>query len=231
MVEGIDFLDLQNFREHGLSLWLRACGDALQYAPKTLQRLVEAGCDIAERDDNGWNYLFHSVLTSTEPGSSFEFQRLQYLLNIFDNIHARDAKGRTIFDHLGKYQHIHYGAYRRDLWYCALERAGTDVSSHLAQHPRVASYDGWYTPEHYHALKHLQSWDEDNFRSQMDRLLQEIPLDEDEALEMERLRKDHPETSFDDDSESDDESEMSRQSESSDQLKGNDQSRSLAGLA
>ena len=86
-------------------------------------------------------------------------------------------------------------------------------------------------PEHYHALKHLQSWDEDNFRSQMDRLLQEIPLDEDEALEMERLRRDHPDTHFDDESESDDESGMSWQSESSDQLKGNVQSQSLAGLA
>ena len=96
-------------------------------------------------------------------------------------------------------------------------------------------------PEHYHALKHLQSWDEDNFRSQMDHLLQEIPLDEDEALVMEllrrkdrwlkRLRRAHPEIYSDEESDSDDQSEMSWQTESSDQLKGIDQSQSLADLA
>ena len=96
-------------------------------------------------------------------------------------------------------------------------------------------------PEHYHALKHLQSWNSSNFRSQMDRLLQEILLDEDEALEMERLRREksklkrlrraHPEIYSDEESDSDDQSEMSWQTESSDQLKGIDQSQSLADLA
>ncbi|GAB7325793.1 hypothetical protein MBLNU13_g09883t2 [Cladosporium sp. NU13] len=156
--------------------------------------LLHVSCNIAEKDHRGWNCLFITVLSSIQPGYSHEFEKLQYLLGIFDNIHARDTNGRTIFDYVDDVQEDDYcGSYSRDLWYCALKRAGIDVSSHLAQHPRVPSYKMRghfeYTPEHYHALKHLQSWDEDNFRSQMDRLLQEIPLDEDEALEMERMRR------------------------------------------
>lgn len=181
-----------------------------------MHKLVNAGCDIAEKDDDGWNCLFHSVLSSDQPDASYEFERLQYLLSIFDDIYARDASGGTIFDHLGNYQQYKlYGTYRRDLWYCALERAGIDVSSHLAQQPRVPSYriertpiySYRYTPEHYYALKHLRSWDEDNFRSQMDRLLQEVPLDEDEALAMEQLRRERVEMGLDTDFETDNESE------------------------
>lgn len=157
--------------------------------------LRDAGCDVAETDDDGRNCLFHSVLglEFRSPDFSYDFEQLVYLLSIFDDIHAKDAKGHTIFDHLKNKQDDSYGSYRRDLWYCALERAGIDVSSHLVRHPRVPSYTmrSWvrYTPEHYHALKHLQSWNYKNLRAQMDRLLEEIPLDEDEALEMEGLRQ------------------------------------------
>lgn len=186
MVEGRDFLDLQNFRRNGLGLWLSACERVQRNAPSILRKLKVAGCNIAERDDNGWNCLFRSVLGSFYPESSYEFQILQYLLSVFDDIYARDKAGLTTFDHIDNEIHGISRGYRRDLWYCALERAGIDVSSHLVQHPRVPSYNGWYTPEHYHALKHLEFWDRKNFRSQMDRLLQEIPLDEDETLEMER---------------------------------------------
>jgi hypothetical protein len=82
---------------------------------------------------------------------------------------------------------------QRDLWYCALERASIDIRDHLTSHPRIAVHDttisNRYTPEHYHALRHLQSWDESNFRSQTDRLLQEIPLNKEESREMELIRK------------------------------------------
>ena len=115
---------------------------------------------------------------------------------------------RTIFDHVHKSPDDYYGSYQRDLWYCSLERAGVDISSHLVQHPRVPSYRIGkyfeYTPEHYHALKHLEFWDRKNFRSQMDRLLQEIPLDEDETLEMERLQRKKLEGDFYDELDTDD---------------------------
>jgi hypothetical protein len=159
---------------------------------------------------------------------------VQFLLSIFGDIHARDTAGRTIFDHVDNAQTEDNGSYQRDLWYCALERAGIDVGPHLVHRPRVPSYrlDGLddYTPEHYHALKHLQSWDVDNFRSQMDRLLQEIPLDEDEALEMERLRRENPhlvrwqlgmaDTSDDDESGTDDGFASDEESEDHDEDEG-----------
>jgi hypothetical protein len=169
---------------------LRACRGSFT---SDLQRIIDAGCNIAEKDANGWNCLFYSVLYSHKPGSSFDIEKLQYLLSIFDDIYATDTQGRTIFDLVDNDQDSGSDSYCRDLWYYALERAGIDVSSHLVQHPRVPSYSMWiwdeYTPEHYHALKHLEYWDEDNFRSQMDRLLQEIPLNDEEALEMERLQR------------------------------------------
>jgi len=176
-----------------MSLWLEACRNTLPSGLWILQTLKDAGCNIAEKDHQGWNCLFHCVLVSMNlPKVSYGFEALQYLLSIFNDIHARDTEGRTIFDHVHEPPNNYHGSYQRDLWYCSLERAGVDISSHPVQHPRVPSYRiekyFEYTPEHYHALKHLQSWDEDNFRSQMDRLLQEIPLDEDEALAMERLR-------------------------------------------
>ena len=66
---------------------------------------------------------------------------------MFDDIHARDAEGLTIFDHIDYLPDCLYGGYRRDLWYCALERAGIDVSFHLVENPSVPSYKindvGW----------------------------------------------------------------------------------------
>lgn len=194
LVEAISFLDVNNLRYCGSSLWLDACKNASESFRSILQRLVDVGCNVAEKDDkHGRNCLFHAVFGSFRPKNSDEFEKLQYLLGVFDDIYATDAWGRTVFDHVGTAELEYMGSYHRDLWYCALDRAGIDVSDHLAKHPRVPLYRTnqfrEYTPEHYHALKHLQSWDEDNFRSQMDLLLQEIPLEEDEALEMERLRK------------------------------------------
>jgi hypothetical protein len=209
--EAVGFLDIKNYRYEDRSLLLSTCRYAPNSSRSNLQRLINAGCDIAEKDDNGWNCLFHGLYLVGEPDTSYELERLRYLLSIFDDIYATDTQGRTIFDLVDNSPDHVYGSYQRDLWYCALERAGIDVSSHLVQHPRVSYYKtrkySEYTPEHYHALKHLKSWDRFNFRSQMDRLLQEIPLDEDEALEMERLQRKKLEMDFDDESGSDEESE------------------------
>ena len=194
-VESTSFLDPKNYRERGESLWLGACRYTHGPALPTLKLLRDVGCDFAETDDHGRNCLFYSVLWPEvrHPEYSFDLEKLVYLLSIFDDIHATDAEGYTIFDLLDTCQDDYYGSYRRDLWYCALGRAGIDVSPHLVQRPRVPSYTNrrsrQYTPEHYHALKHLQSWNRENFRAQMDRLLEEIPLDKDEALEMERLQR------------------------------------------
>jgi hypothetical protein len=210
-VEGISFIDVKSFCHDGTSLWLDACRWASHSFKLILQRIIDAGCNVAEKDSAGQNCLFHGVNGSSYPENSDDFEKLQYLLSIFDDIYATDTQGRTIFDLVDNSPDHVYGSYQRDLWYCALERAGIDVSSHLVQHPRVSYYKtrkySEYTPEHYHALKHLKSWDRFNFRSQMDRLLQEIPLDEDEALEMERLQRKKLEMDFDDESGSDEESE------------------------
>ena len=170
---------------------MKACSYISQSCPSILQICIDLGYDIAEKDVGGHNCLFVSVLNSFSCATSDGLERLQYLLSIFDDIYARDTDGCTIFDHVddARFDPFGFGSYRRDLWYCALKRASIDVSHRVANHPRKLIYDRWYTPEHYHALKHLHSWNEDNFRSQMDRLLQEIPLDEEEALEMERLRR------------------------------------------
>jgi hypothetical protein len=221
-VEGISFIDVKSFRHNGTSLWLDACRWASHSFKLILQRIIDAGCNVAEKDSEGQNCLFHGVNGSCYPEKSYDFEKLQYLLGVCDDIYATDAQGRTLFDHFDDIEDKYCGSYRRDLWYCALERAGIDVSSHLVQHPRVPSYTmeryEEYTPEHYHALKHLKSWDRFNFRSQMDRLLQEIPLDEDEALEMERLQRKKSEMDFDDESESDEESERVSEWESDDEL-------------
>jgi hypothetical protein len=224
LAEGKTFLDFKNFRHKGMSLWLGASAYAKQSAPSILRRLQMEGCSITERDSRGFNCLFMSVLYSRTPYASHDLERLEYLLGVFGDICARDAKGRTLFDFVDSFQED--GSYMYDLWYCALQRVGIDVSSHIAQHPRIPRYghiannhddsyrdDYIYTPEHYHALKHLQSWDVSNFRSQMDRLLQEIPLNEEEAREMERLPEmeiatsDDGETGIDDEYPSDEDHE------------------------
>jgi len=189
LVEGLSFLDAKGAGFGNQSLWLQACTYVPHSCPSVLQRFVDAGCDIVEKDHRGYNCLYHSVFNSNHCETSEQLERLQYLLSIFDDIDARDTEGRTIFDHVDDAIDGDYPlrGYQRDLWYCALERASIDISHHVANHPRKPIYDYRYTPEYYHALKHLQSWNVSNFGSQMDRLLQEIPLDEEEAREMERV--------------------------------------------
>lgn len=196
LTEGKEFVHLKTFRYEHMSLWMGACSGARESSPLVLQKLLDAGCDIAERSTDGFNCLFHSVMKAKFCSTSDELQRLQFLLSKFEDIYAKDAQGCTVFDRVDTFTGKSGGSYQRDLWYCALERAGIDVSLHTANHPRMAAYEadvernfGKYTPEHYHALKHLQSWSYHDFRPQMDRLLKDIPLNEEESREMERIRE------------------------------------------
>jgi hypothetical protein len=193
LVEGSGFFDPKTWEFRGMDLWLWA---SLKFSASTLQKVYNLNCKTSGTDRQGRNCLFLSVLGSDNPSTSDQFKRLLFLLDVSGDIYAQDAKGYTIFDILEKTrpEDEDLGSYQSDLLYCVLERAGIDVSDHRTRHPRIAVYSGmggWraYTPEHYHAMKHLQSWDESNFRSQMDHLLQEIPLDEEESREMDRVRE------------------------------------------
>lgn len=140
----------------------------------------------------------HSLLTTRPlhlflaPFSSRQLEALLILLSVFKDIYARDNDGCTVFDHVDGMGSPRPSSYVRDLWYCALDRAGFDVSQHLIHHPRTPTYTLHYTPEHYHALKHLDSWNKDNFRSQMDGLLEEIPLSREESMVMQATQEEEP---------------------------------------
>jgi hypothetical protein len=197
--EGGGFFDPKTFKHGDQHIWLHTSRSMWPHALPILRKLHASGCKISEVDRNGYNCLFLSIMHSYSPIDSREFERLQFLLSVFDRVYAQDVEGCTIFDLVnGRKKIAHWlGSYPRDLLYCALERAGIDISDYLARHPRIGVYETTYmdeyTPEHYHALKHLQSWNVSNFRSQMDRLLQEIPLDEEESLEMERILEEREE--------------------------------------
>jgi hypothetical protein len=188
--EGSAFFDPKTFEYEGKDLWLFA-SERHTHSASALQSLHRLGFKTSGTDSHGWNCLFMSIMNSCDPSTSDDFERLQFLLSVFDDVYAQDFKGCTIFD-LVNDDTCSPGSYRRDLWYCTLERAGIDISHRVVDQASIAVHSAAlgnckYTPEHYHALKHLRSWDPSNFRSQMDRLLQEIPLDEDESREMERI--------------------------------------------
>jgi hypothetical protein len=193
LAEESGFFDPKTFEFAGEDLWLSASKSPSPHALPALQKLHSLGCKASGTDRHGWNCLFLSIMKPHNPATSDDLEELQFLLGVFDNVYAQNAKGYTIFDLVSQFS---FSSYQRDLLYCALERADIDLNDHLThhRHPRIAVYETitnpcwYYTPEHYHALKHLQSWDQSNFRSQMDCLLQEIPLDEEESREMERFR-------------------------------------------
>jgi hypothetical protein len=187
LVEGSGFLDPKTFEHQGKDLWLIASESPSQFAAPALKRLHSSGCKTSGTDPRGWNCLFMCIMNTFDSLTSRDLDKLEFLLSVYDDIHARDYEGHTIFDLVNKdINKPPWGEYyRRDLWYCALQRASIDISNHLARHPRIAAYSHIYPREHYHALKHLQSWDRSNLRFQMDRLLEEIPLDEEEYLEVE----------------------------------------------
>ena len=181
------FIDLLAKREGGRTYWLMACKKSRFLNPYTLQRLIDAGADIAETDNLGWNCLFQCIAYASFPDSAQEFKALRGLLAIFDDIHATDNWGINIFSYVNEQEewiNRHYqdcGSYRQDLWYCALKRSGLDVRYDLAPCERIARYTRWYTPKHYLALCHLDFWTINDLNDQVDHLLLEYPMTEEEA--------------------------------------------------
>jgi hypothetical protein len=162
--EGSAFFDVRSFRERGKSLWMYACSKAgLLASPKILKVLVQAGTMIAEVDEDGWNCLFHCAGLSGRHWQSNEFEALRYLFTIFEDIFARDLKGRTIFDVVADVKlnpKPLQGSYRQDLWYCALFRSGLARRSNIPLPPPGSlKFDKWYRPAHYRALLYLDTWE------------------------------------------------------------------------
>jgi hypothetical protein len=81
--EGSAFIDLCRVQDGETSIWRYACQSAFCFpTPKTLQLLIEAGVDVAEVDEYGYNCLFNCVLTAEHPHRSAEFGALRFLLTV-----------------------------------------------------------------------------------------------------------------------------------------------------
>lgn len=187
------FDDLKTLVSEDGSLWLDACR---QPVPWMLQKLLGAGCDCTEtkcrrREGNvdldneiGFNGLFFVVLYSFQPGSSDGLESLQVLLDASADPFARDEAGLTLFDHVERHNDPWIGSYQRDLWYCALHRAGIDASAYLHQYPRRANYTRSYTPYHYRAMCSLDHWNKGDLDYQVEQTLADRPwsVEEVEAL-------------------------------------------------
>ncbi|KAM0722308.1 hypothetical protein Q7P37_001749 [Cladosporium fusiforme] len=194
----------------GLSIWLNACrAHAYGSMPESLQMPLDAGCDVHETTKNyseypdGWNCLFLFTLHAYDPHDAEELGALQLLLRSSANVFAKDASELTVFDHVNALPMDQYGSYRRDLWYCALQRESIDIGEYLEMYPRVPVYSAIYTPEHYRALCFLEDWidDEDdgddevygyNMEQQVSEILNVHPWTEEESSAMEpiyRLRR------------------------------------------
>ena len=131
-------------------------------SPGILRLLVEAGSIVAEVDDHGWNCLFQCVSGSRKPSSSRDFEALQYLLTVFDEIFARDNFGMNIFGEVRHYRHRHEGrkgSYREDLWYCALYRSRLPLTLNIPAPPMPPLFTSEYQSQHYRALLYLDTWD------------------------------------------------------------------------
>jgi hypothetical protein len=121
---------------NGLSIWLHACMIAL---PDVLQKLLDAGCSVAETyvEDSaraygecytsGWNCLFFLVLHAYRPEFSEESESLYTLLSAGADPFLRDAKGYTVSEYvddavnvkqtrcLDGYNEFKFGCYQREL--------------------------------------------------------------------------------------------------------------------
>lgn len=172
-----------------------ACKATYRLNPDTLQRLLDEGAKVSEVDDHGWNCLFQCIDWASHPDSAKEFKALRSLLAVFDDIHATDIWGNDIFFYVNDEEYWtdpqdqNWGSYRQDLWYCALKRSGLDVRYDIAPCARIARYTPFYTPKHYLALCHLDSWSIDDFADQVDRLLPEHPMTEEEVQFTKRLEQ------------------------------------------
>jgi hypothetical protein len=177
--EGRHFIVWQDLRVKDTSFWLWACQDG---SPLMLRKLLNAGCDPTETDSNGHNGLFAHILQSRSytwtAQTSLNFEVVKLLLEHGVDPDARDSTGRTVTDHLDNDATNIHGSYRQDLWYCVRKRLGFKVQSEPSLQSRRWRFR--YTPEHYRALLYLESWDLQNFESQMELLEMRHPLNEDE---------------------------------------------------
>jgi hypothetical protein len=210
------FADLKAADEaSGLSIWLYACINAI---PDILQRLLAAGCSVAETDvedparavdecyrpnwivnkryTSGWSCLFFVVLHAQRPECSAESESLRILLGAGADPFLRDAKGFTIFDYVNGNVSSEFTGYRRELWYNALTRAHIHID-HLVKPGQKISmspvYSYSFTPTLCRALRHLESWERNDFQSQVDKLLVDIPWSEEEEEALARVKDLTPE--------------------------------------
>ena len=176
------------------SVWMYAFHLLSPLPLKILKALLDMGCDINEtavnlpRIPDGWTCLFLQVLRAPCPKTSRTFEVTRFLIRQRANIYAKDGYGLTIFDHVGAAMASESSSYRRDLWYCALQREGIDIGAMIEEHPRIAKYDEDYTPEHYRALCHLDHWTDENLSQQVHNLLEAYPWSEEEISEISRIR-------------------------------------------
>lgn len=174
---------------NGLSIWLHAC----KYArPTILQMLLSAGCDIAETyvyspnyvdagdHLSGWSCLYFLVFNACSPRSSRDMEALQLLLDAGADPDSRN-KGCTIFDCVDYMRCTEsLGSYRRDLWYSALQRAHINIDRPADTRRKPPVYGWGYTPFHYRALCHLDSWEMENIEARVAPLLDDFPWSQEE---------------------------------------------------
>ena len=145
------------------SIWLSAF--LFTHVPpiKILKCLLDAGCDINETTVNrpdvpdGWSCIFMQVLRARHSYSSLEFETLRFTLKQGCDICAKDASGLTVSDHVNAPSTAPVSRYRRDLWYCALQREGIDIGSTIEANS-VPEYNIFYNLDHFHALQYLDTW-------------------------------------------------------------------------
>lgn len=160
---------------------------------RIVKELLDIGCDINETAVNlpnipdGWTCLFLQVLRAFRPQVSSEFEVTRFLIKQRTNISAKDGSGLTIFDHADAIATKGSSSYRRDLWYCALQREGIDTGTTIEAHPRIVRYSEYCTPEHYRALCCLDHWTEENLSQQVHDSLEAYPWSEDEISELSRI--------------------------------------------
>lgn len=164
--EGSAYMDFSYKNDRGRGYWLDACHVLAQFKrPEILYQYIRAGADIAEVDRYGFNCLFVFMSNANRPRTVEEMRALSFLLTIFDDIYAHDARGNDVFAYVNEVKEWPrkdnvlkldaFGSYRQDLWYCALARSGLDVRYGIQSCNRLARYTVHYTPRHYQALCYL----------------------------------------------------------------------------
>ena len=174
-------------------IFLYASRQPVTLPVRIVKELLDMGCDINETAMNdpdipdGWTCLFLQILRASRPWKSCEFEVTRFLIRQRANIFAKDGSGLTIFDHVDAKLTWTSSSYQRDLWYCALQREGVDIGAMIEEHPRIAKYDAYYTPEHFRALCHLDHWTKKNLSQQLHDSLEACPWSEEEISELSRI--------------------------------------------